>query len=92
MTIADHEHIAWERFTVARVAVLDDIQRGMTAQEIAGDLSLSYSGVRSHVRDLKELTGCHSMRELATWWREHRNLWATAVETPRGSAANRDVS
>lgn len=38
---------------------------------MARRLGVSLPAVRSHIRTLCELTGCHSTDQLADWWAEH---------------------
>ena len=65
----------WERVTFARMRVLRELDEGRTEREAAERLHISYERVRSHVEDLKDLTGCRSVRELARWWRANRDDW-----------------
>ena len=65
----------WERFTFARVRVLRELEDRHTAPEIAARLGMSTAGVRSHIQNLKGLTGSESIRDLGRWWAEHRLVW-----------------
>ncbi|MCC6381427.1 MAG: helix-turn-helix transcriptional regulator [Dehalococcoidia bacterium] len=48
---------------------------GHTQPEMADRLGLDLNGVRSHVRWLKEFTGCRNLRALGPWWLAHRERW-----------------
>ena len=65
----------FHRITVRRAQVLRELASGYTEREVAASLGLSVNGVRSHVENLREITGCSSVRELARWWRDHRARW-----------------
>ena len=64
-----------ERLTFSRVRVLRELAEGRTEREIAQRLQMTYNGVRSHVQDLKDLTGCRDVRELGRWWRRNGPRW-----------------
>ncbi len=66
--------ILW-RITPRRAEVLRELADGFTEREAAAHLGISAKGVRSHAEDLKNLTGCASVRELARWWRANRERW-----------------
>jgi DNA-binding NarL/FixJ family response regulator len=61
--------------TLRRAQVLRGLADGMTEREIAKELTLAHSSVRSHVEALKNLTGQKSTRELGRWWRTNREAW-----------------
>lgn len=55
------------RLTVARVRVLAELAKDRPLGEVAAALGCSYSGVRSHVQDLKDITGKNSAHALGRW-------------------------
>jgi len=61
--------------TPRRAEVLALLAAGATLAEVAAELSISLNGARSHVADLKQLTGRGSTRELGKWWLQRRELW-----------------
>ena len=61
--------------TLRRAQVLRGLAEARSEREIALGLSLSLAGIRSHVEDLKQITGCRTTRELARWWQTHRHAW-----------------
>jgi DNA-binding NarL/FixJ family response regulator len=60
---------------MARARVLREVEGGWAETEISETLGVSYNTIRSHVDDLKVLTGCSDVRELARWWRDYRGGW-----------------
>lgn len=56
--------------TLQRVRCLRLLADGRTAPEMAEVLGVTVSGVRSHVEDLKDVTGLEDVRALARWWRD----------------------
>lgn len=71
--------------TLRRAEVLREIAEGYSEREIAVRLGISPTGVRSHVEDLRRLTGCASMREMGRWWREKRAEWVDFVRFLAGA-------
>jgi hypothetical protein len=63
------------RLTVRRVAALGQLAHGRTEREAAEALGLQVEGFRSVVRELKEITGLNSTRDLGEWWRGHMGAW-----------------
>jgi DNA-binding CsgD family transcriptional regulator len=70
--------------TLRRAQVLRALAEARTEREIAEALSLSVAGVRSHVEDLKQITGHRSTRELARWWQSNRTAWVSFMERAAG--------
>ena len=77
------------RITARRAEVLRELADGYTGREAAARIGLTFSGMRSHVEVLKQITGCSSTRELGRWWRRHRWAWL-AVMTEQAGADVRD--
>jgi hypothetical protein len=65
----------WARITFIRARVFAGLENQMTEQKIADWLNVELSTVRSHVEDLKAITGCRDVRELGRWWRANRESW-----------------
>lgn len=65
--------------TLRRAQVLRELARGSTEREAATALGLSFDGIRSHVANLREITECSSVRDLARWWREYRGDWCRFI-------------
>jgi hypothetical protein len=63
------------RLTVRRVAALGQLAHGRTEREAAEALGLQIEGFRSVVRELKDLTGLNSTRDLGEWWRGNMGAW-----------------
>ena len=61
--------------TLRRAQVLCGLADARSEREIADALCLTLAGVRSHVEDLKGITGQQSVRELSRWWQAHRMAW-----------------
>lgn len=83
--------VQWSRITVPRVLVLAELAAFHTEREAARNIGISTDGLKSHVRDLKDITGCCSVRELGAWWVENRWRWldvmaefATGADRARG--------
>jgi len=64
------DQLDWGSFTYARVRVLRGLADFKSEREIAGDLGVAYTTIRTHVSQLKLLTGFGDVREMARWWRE----------------------
>ncbi len=75
MAVEHPGDVPWERLTVARVRILRELEDRRTEREIAERLLMTYNGVRSHVEDLKALTGCADVRALGRWWGDVRGDW-----------------
>lgn len=41
-------------------------------------------GVRSHVRDIKSITGLTDVRQLSRWWINNRGLWLEDMASAAG--------
>jgi DNA-binding CsgD family transcriptional regulator len=63
---------------------LRELERHDTEQGAADALGLSLTGLRSHIRDLKAITGAGSVAELRRWWREHRGRWLAEMAFAAG--------
>jgi DNA-binding CsgD family transcriptional regulator len=61
--------------TLRRARILRGLAQAQSEREIAQDLCLTLAGVRSHVEDLKRITGQQSTRQLARWWQIHAGSW-----------------
>ena len=72
------EHI-WRAVSFRRAEILRELADGRTEREAAHVLGVELSTVRSHVEELKGITGCASVRELGRWWRANRPGWAGFV-------------
>ena len=59
----DREDVDWAWVTPRRLRVLAMLADDRTEQEIADELGVAYSTVRSHVEDLKRFTGRESVRD-----------------------------
>ena len=68
--------VALSAITLRRAEILREFADGYTQREIAARLGISVNGVRSHVEDLRDITGSASVRGLGRWWRDHRLEWA----------------
>ena len=74
------EHV-FLQITLARARVLRELSEGWKEREAAVRLGMTYNGVRSHVRDLKGITGCEDVDELGRWWRANRKGWLRWLAT-----------
>ena len=70
--------------TLRRAEVLRELADGSTQPEIAARLGISVNSVRSHVEDLRNITGCSSGRDLGRWWRRHRDEWVELTRQMAG--------
>jgi DNA-binding CsgD family transcriptional regulator len=70
--------------TLRRARILKGLARAQSEREIAQDLCLTLAGVRSHVEDLKRITGLQSTRELARWWQIHASRWVVLCAREAG--------
>jgi DNA-binding NarL/FixJ family response regulator len=77
------------RITYRRALVLREVANGRTEQEAAETLGLSYTGLRSHVAALLEITQCPDVRELGRWWRSHRPAWVAIMAEAAGAEVGR---
>lgn len=75
------------RITARRAHILRELADGYSGQETALRIGLAFNGFRSHVQQLKEITGCTSVRELGRWWREHREEWLLVMGREAGVLA-----
>ena len=65
----------WDQLTFSRVRVLTALEDGRTQREAAARIGITLNGARSIVDDLKQITGCPDVKELARWWRRNRSGW-----------------
>lgn len=72
----EHEDVEWERITFVKARVLAGLEDQQTEQRIADGLNVALSTVRTHVGELKAISGCGDVRELGKWWRRNRLEWA----------------
>jgi DNA-binding CsgD family transcriptional regulator len=68
-------HEVYLAITLRRARILRGLAQAQSEREIGEDLCLTLAGVRSHVEDLKQITGQESVRELARWWQGHARAW-----------------
>ena len=61
--------------TSQRARILGLVAQGLTEAEIAEILVVRLQTVHSHIRQLRELTGCDSMRSMGPWWVSQRPFW-----------------
>ncbi|GMV86472.1 MAG: hypothetical protein AMXMBFR80_23270 [Dehalococcoidia bacterium] len=57
------------------------LAHGRTERAAAEALGLQIEGFRSVVRELKEITGLNSTRDLGEWWRRNMGAWLEYVST-----------
>ena len=69
------------RITARRAAVL----REMPMATRNGKLGISLTGLRSHLEELRNLTGLDSGRELGRWWRQERTVWLHVMSLQAGA-------
>jgi DNA-binding NarL/FixJ family response regulator len=69
------QFIDWNQFTFTRVRILSALADLRSEREIAGENGISYSTVRGHVEELKNLVGERDVRNLGRWWRHHAPAW-----------------
>lgn len=74
----------WPRITFQRAVVLAELAKCRSLPETAARLGITPSGLKSHIRDLRDITGCQSARELGTWWLHHRAQWVKAMAGAAG--------
>lgn len=67
----------FERMTPARVRVAAGLAALLSEPEIAEELGITYAGVRSIVRQLKEVTGERDVRGIGRFWQLHSEDWLT---------------
>lgn len=69
--------------TFRRAQVLRELADGYSESEAAAHLGVTISGFRASVQQLKDLTGCASVRELGRWGRarEEQNDASTVTRT-----------
>jgi DNA-binding NarL/FixJ family response regulator len=68
-----------------RVQLLRCLADGLTEREAAERLGVKLTSVRSQVEDIKDVTGCESVRELGRWWRSSRSDWLAFCERLGGA-------
>lgn len=91
--LSERERCFYARITSRRAEVLTLALENLTEREMAAQLGVDVQGVHSHVRWLREYTGCRTLRELGPWWSAHRGRWLLAhaafaglqARSPRGS-------
>ena len=67
--------VDWQRFAYGRIQLLRGLADNRSARQIAARLR---DGIRHRAlahRQLKALTGCRDVGELARWWRSHAEDW-----------------
>lgn len=67
----------FERLTPPRVRVAARLAALATEAQIADELGITYSGVRSIVRQLKEITGETDVRGVGRFWQLYAEDWLT---------------
>ena len=72
------------RITLRRSEILTLLADGRTEREAATMPEIELTGIRSHVSQLKALTGCSSVRELGRWWRNMRGEWLFVMMVSAG--------
>ena len=83
-----HQHDeVWMAITIRRAEVLRELAEMRTEREVADILGVSLTTVRSHVEDLKAITGCDTVREMGRWWLSNRQGWAAWVLSAGGVSA-----
>jgi DNA-binding CsgD family transcriptional regulator len=70
LTVESQEDLEWAWVTPQRLRVLALLADERTEQEIADELGVAYSTVRSHVEELKRHTGQGSVKEIRRYWRK----------------------
>jgi DNA-binding CsgD family transcriptional regulator len=81
-------HQIYERLTLPRVRVLALLAEGRSIRQLACDLGYTYEGARSHIRDLRDITGCGSCEEMAGG--RQREPWLAYVGRCATCASYRD--
>ena len=72
------------RITWRKAQVLRSLADSMTEREAAEALGITENGIRSHVEQLKEITGSESVRDLSRWWRANRRAWVEMMAAAAG--------
>lgn len=85
MAALNHDDAVWESITPRRAWVLRELADGHSLHATAARLNLTYNGVRSHVQDLKVITGCESVSELGRFWRRYRGDWLRFMAASGGA-------
>lgn len=70
MVVESQLEFDWSWVTPRRLQLLGMILAELSEHEIAEEMGISYSTVRSHVEELKRYTGQASVRDIRRWWRE----------------------
>ena len=70
-----HGDVDWQRFAYAKIQLLRGLADNRSERQIADDSGIAYATARWHIAQLKALTGCHDVGELARWWRIHAEDW-----------------
>ncbi|MCL4232071.1 MAG: hypothetical protein KJ053_10845 [Dehalococcoidia bacterium] len=91
MDTESHDGFAWDRITFSRAKVLREIADSRTEREVAVGLQVAYTTVRSHIAELKGLTGCHDVREMGRWWRDNREDWLDWCKRQAGCSLEREA-
>ena len=61
-------HQTYEHLTVPRIRVMGLLSSGKTIAQVADELGITYDGAKSHIRDIKGITGCETVDEVRAWW------------------------
>ena len=70
-----HGEVDWHSFGYAKIELLRGLADNRSERQIAEESGMAYATARWQVRQLKVLTGCHDVGELARWWRIHAEDW-----------------
>lgn len=89
MAVEDREDIEWAWVTPQRLRVLALLADERTEQQIADELGVAYTTVRSHVEELKRHTGHGSVREIRKYWKEAGPRYVAYVARLAGVGAKR---
>ena len=84
MSVKSRDSFDWKQITPAKAKVLAGLEDQQTEQRIAARSNVALSTIRTHVRELKDIVGCHDVRELGKWWRQNRAGWVAWCEQQAG--------
>ena len=70
----------FERITMEDAVILAGVAMLKAQAAIAAETGIAPSTVKHRIDRLRDLTGCATMRELALWWRRHRDTWLAWVD------------
>jgi FixJ family two-component response regulator len=82
----DMERI-YREITVRRAEVLSRLADNYSERDIAKQLGIEISSVRSHVEHLRAITGQAGVREVGRWWRANRAAWVREMARTAGVEA-----